>query len=206
MMRKIRNSQKAFTLIEVLVTLVIVLILAGALVGTGKYLRTRAERQLTQSEIEVICTALELYYDEYGVFPFETYADFGKINYGVIPVLAPGTVSGGDTEEKIKDPVDNKYESNASSAALFYYLNRNKNCRQIIEAISERLITNKDAQTGARLKVLVGAPPIEVDLPRFIDAWGTALRYTYQSGDVFPVIFSAGPDKKFDTKDDLSSQ
>ncbi len=37
------DKKKAFTLIEILVTLAIILILAGALVGAGKYLRVRAE-------------------------------------------------------------------------------------------------------------------------------------------------------------------
>jgi len=198
------DKKKAFTLIEVLVSLTIILILAGALVGAGKYLRTRAERQLTRSAIEVICTALEQYYDQTTAFPVAD-VNFGwtgcTTQYTCVPNL--GTVIGGTTEERQKNGVS---FSNASSAALFYYLDHNKNCREIIGAISERLITNKDALTGARLKVLVGAPPVEVDLPRFVDAWRMSLRYVYSSGDAFPVIFSAGPDKKFDTKDDLSSQ
>lgn len=196
------DKKKAFTLIEVLVSLTIILILAGALVGTGKYLRTRAERQLTQSAIEVICTALEQYYDQTTAFPVAD-VNFGwtgcTTQYTCVPNL--GTVIGGTTEERQKNGVS---FSNASSAALFYYLDHNKNCRQIIDAISERLITNKDAQTGSPLKVSIGAET--VDLPRFIDAWGTSLRYEYMDGYSFPKITSAGPDKKFDTKDDLSSQ
>jgi prepilin-type N-terminal cleavage/methylation domain-containing protein len=198
------DKKKAFTLIEMLMSLAIVLILAGVLVGMGRYMRTRALRQLTQSEIEVIVTALEQYYDQTKTFPFVADAMFGKVGYTYADVPNLGTLSSGTTEEKIKD-ASGHYESNASSAALFYYLDHNANCRQIVAAISNGLITNKDALTGQNTKIVVAG--VTLDLPRFVDAWGTALRYTYQTGDAFPVITSAGPDKNFDTAgDNLSSQ
>ena len=63
--------KNAFTLIEVLVTLAIIMILVGALAGTGQYLRTRSGIQLTKSTIQVIDTALEQYQEQYRAFPFE---------------------------------------------------------------------------------------------------------------------------------------
>jgi prepilin-type N-terminal cleavage/methylation domain-containing protein len=197
------DNQKAFTLIEVVMAMAIILILAGALLTGGKFLRTRAEAQLTQSAIEVIGAAMEQYYEAYKVFPFETVANFGESNYTVVPTLpSPGTVAGGTTEEIQKNGVS---FSNASSALLFYYLDKNSNCRQLLDAIAARMITNKDAKTGVVLTVDIGLA-MPVDLPRFIDAWGMSLRYEYMSGYSFPVITSAGPDKIFDTEDDLSSQ
>jgi prepilin-type N-terminal cleavage/methylation domain-containing protein len=206
------NKQKAFTLIEVLVTLAVILILAGALVGGGKYLKTQAERQLTAGEIEIISTALEQYYDAYKKFPFsnrdidptpdgkpDSYTKL-HLEWDIAGTVSPASLT---MEEKAGD---NTFVSYASSAALFYYLDQNKDCRQIIEAIASRLITNKDALTGAALTITVGGTP--VDLPRFIDAWGMSLRYEYMSGYgyAFPVITSAGPDKTFDTTDDLTSR
>jgi hypothetical protein len=35
----------------------------------------------------------------------------------------------------------------------------------------------------------------------FLDAWGTPLRYVMHEGA--PTVISAGPDRTFDTKDDL---
>jgi prepilin-type N-terminal cleavage/methylation domain-containing protein len=206
------DKKTAFTLIEVLVTLAVILILAGALVGGGKYLKTQAERQLTAGEIEIISTALEQYYDAYKKFPFSNRDidptpdgkpdSYTKLHLEWDIAGAAGTVSPASLtmEEKAGD---NTFVSYASSAALFYYLDQNKDCRQIIEAIASRLITNKDALTGAALTITIGGTP--VDLPRFIDAWGMSLRYEYMSGYSFPAITSAGPDKIFDTQDDLRS-
>jgi len=38
------------------------------------------------------------------------------------------------------------------------------------------------------------------------DVWGTALDYIYVPGDNFPELISAGPDRKFDTGDDIRNQ
>ncbi len=38
------------------------------------------------------------------------------------------------------------------------------------------------------------------------DPWGTAIDYRYRDGDSFPELVSAGPDKTFDTRDDISSR
>jgi prepilin-type N-terminal cleavage/methylation domain-containing protein len=204
------NKKKAFTLIEVVVSLAIILILAGALFSAGKYLKIRAEGQLTTSEIEIISTALGQYYDEYKVFPFSNRDvspadgkpdpyDKAQLQLDIGCVVSP---AGSMLQEMDRQGT---LVSNASSAALFYYLDRYSKSREIIEAIAPRLITNKDAQSGAILTISIGgATPI--DLPRFIDAWGMSLRYEYMSGYSFPVITSAGPDKIFGTKDDLSSQ
>jgi len=38
------------------------------------------------------------------------------------------------------------------------------------------------------------------------DVWGTVLDYIYVPGDNFPELISAGPDRDFDTGDDISNQ
>ncbi|OHB55818.1 MAG: hypothetical protein A2173_10225 [Planctomycetes bacterium RBG_13_44_8b] len=42
--------------------------------------------------------------------------------------------------------------------------------------------------------------------PEIVDAWGQPFRYTYSSGNNFPVITSAGPNKKSGDDDDISSK
>ena len=204
------ENKKAFTLIEVLITLSLILILAAVFIGGTKWLRIRANRQLTQSAIEVIGTALSQYYDEYRAFPFKNRdLDNNKIPdpYTKVYLEADtgGTVSPAalTLDEKMGNGL---YVSYASSAALFYYLDQNRNCRTLIDAISGQLITNKDPQTQAALSISIGSPAIIKDLPRFIDAWGMSLQYEYMDGYSFPVIISAGQDKIFGTKDDLKSQ
>ena len=45
-----------------------------------------------------------------------------------------------------------------------------------------------------------------ITLIRLIDPWGTAFRYEYAPATMsFPRITSAGPDRQFDTTDDLRS-
>jgi len=64
--------------------------------------------------------------------------------------------------------------------------------RQVLEKISDSLL--EDKWGGA------GTPP------EIYDPWGTALDYRYVGGDNFPELISAGPDKIFDTSDDMSSR
>lgn len=46
------------------------------------------------------------------------------------------------------------------------------------------------------------------DVPELRDPWGTVLDYVYDhgTGDSFPELISAGPDRQFGTNDDISSK
>jgi type II secretory pathway pseudopilin PulG len=186
------DRQSAFSLLELLVVMATILLLAGALLGVGKYITTRASADLTESELEVIATALQQYYDDMGDFPPETVtqADFETALMGQTITFTSGS--------GIPDGVDGW-----RSAALFYFLDRNPNSRKIIEALTDSLISSKNA-AGVPIKITIGANPA-IDFPRFVDAWGTSIRYEYATGMVFPVLTSAGPDKTFGTADDIQS-
>ena len=56
-------KQRAFTLIEMLVAMAIVLALFGAMIVATKHLKTESQRRLTASVITVVETALEQYYE-----------------------------------------------------------------------------------------------------------------------------------------------
>ncbi len=202
-------KQRAFTLIEMLVAMAIVLALFGAMIVATKHLKTESQRRLTASAIAVVETALEQYYDQYKAFPFKNRdndPNDGKPDtYTVIQMQEDiggnaDVVAGGNVEV---DGAGNNI-CNASSAGLFYFLYHCQASRQIIEAINNTLITSKDALTDKMSKIVVGG--VILDMPRFIDTWGSSLRYAYLAGDTFPVVTSAGPDKIFDTEDDVVSQ
>jgi len=53
---------------------------------------------------------------------------------------------------------------------------------------------------------LIRSSPGAVNMPQICDPWGMVLDYRYVPGDNFPELISAGPDKIFDTTDDLSSK
>jgi len=76
------------------------------------------------------------------------------------------------------------------SEALYERLNSILSSRKIMEQISNSLIEDRT----------------ENDVPEIYDPWGTVLDYLYAEGDNFPELISAGPDRIFDTADDITSR
>jgi type II secretory pathway pseudopilin PulG len=72
----IRNSAfravGAFTVIELLVTITIILVLAGLVLGTSGYVQTKAKRSRAEAEIAAISAALENYRADNGSYPIDT--------------------------------------------------------------------------------------------------------------------------------------
>jgi general secretion pathway protein G len=83
-------------------------------------------------------------------------------------------------------PDPNKPPYLTHSAALYGQLYSTPTSRKILEKISSKLIRDNP--------------------PQIYDPWGTVLDYRYTLGDNFPMLVSAGPDRKFDTTDDISSR
>jgi prepilin-type N-terminal cleavage/methylation domain-containing protein len=197
------DKKKAFTLLEVLVTLAIILVLAGALIGTGRYLRVKAERQLTQSAIDVICMALQQYFDQTDHFPPVAGSETDlKTALSVTAVK----VSRGTHPEYLSTPDASEGERWWRSESLFYFLDRVPQSKAILNGLSSQILSNKDAN-GIGLQVEIPTGGTTHDWVRFVDTWGVSLNYTYTAGDVFPLLTSAGPDKKFETTaDNIVSQ
>lgn len=203
------------SLMEVLVALATILILVGILVGVGSYVKTRADVDLTDGMLDVLCTALTQYYDNQvpQAFPFVTVKDYD--GDGIIdPYDQPhmeydlqGTISNGTLPDHTGiDPLNSALKvsvSSASSAALFWFLDKDPSSRAIASAVDNSLITNKD-ENGVDIKIEINGT--SYDLLRYVDAWGTSIRYEYITGTAFPVLTSAGPDKIFDTSDDITSK
>jgi len=192
------------SLMEVLVALATILILIAALIGVGSYVKTRANLDLTKASLETLCTALAQYHRDFGDFPFEADLTYDKtalegVVNGLNGTVMPPTVS--------LEEIDGAgmTVSTASSAALFYFLDRNPASRAIVEDISNSLVTNKD-DNGADIKFTFTVSGNMIDLPRYIDPWGVSIRYEYLTGTAFPVLTSAGPDRLFDTPDDITSK
>jgi type II secretory pathway pseudopilin PulG len=195
---------------ELLVALAVILILISALIGVGSYVKTRADIDLTRGMLETLSTALAQYHSDFGKFPIVTDIDgdgdsvdgSGQPDYKVADLLA-------DIDD---DPTDallpsissgNLLVEDASSAALFYFLDKNPSSRAIVEGMANTLVTNKD-DSGAVIQINIGGTIY--DLPRYVDPWGMSIRYEYLDGTAFPVLTSAGPDKVFGTPDDITSK
>lgn len=196
------RKKNGFSMIELLTAIAILAVLVTILLGVGKRIREQANEKLAQGMIDVIVAALEQYYDLHDDFPFEANKNYVTDSASADPSHPEwnleddvGTVTAGVNE--------NEY---ASSEALYYFLNRTPDCRRIIDTITDKQITNKDAN-GAVLKIIPTLSGNETDLIRFIDPWGKSLRYTYQAGDNFPLIESAGVDGDIDTDvDNITSK
>jgi type II secretory pathway pseudopilin PulG len=80
----------------------------------------------------------------------------------------------------------------AHSASLYVVLNSVPDSRKILERLSDKQLS----------EVTIGNQTYFV----FIDAWKTPLNYLYVNGMNFPQIISAGPDKIFNTADDISNK
>lgn len=80
----------------------------------------------------------------------------------------------------------------AHSEYLYKELNSIPTSRKILEKISPSLIKNKlgAADSG----------------PEIYDPWDTPFDYRYTTGNNFPELISAGPDRKFGTSDDITSK
>ena len=204
---KTRKKHFAFSTVEILVTVAILAILAGILLGFGRGIRTQAEDKLAQSTIDVIVTALEQYYDFHGDFPFvaQPYVEVPPSGYGQAALQATieqdnGLALGSST---ITGAHEDEY---SSSEALFYFLNKLPASRRIIDVITDTQITNKGSD-GGPLKIEAPTGSFPIDLIRFIDPWGMAFRYTYTAGDNFPLIESGGADRDLATMgDNITSQ
>lgn len=219
---RIDGRQFGLTLLEMLVALTVILILIGSMGGLGVHLKKQSEIRLTESTIDVLVTAIEQFYDSAspGTFPFVTR------NLDLPPDGLDGIAHEYTYVELQIDLTENgiqadilgtgiHQDSYASSEALFYFLNRNPKSAPIIDTLMDRMVTSKDAN-GAVLTILIGGPVagggrIE-ELSRFVDTWGTPIRYEYDPNvDTFPILTSAGPDKIFkssvyNSPDDISNQ
>jgi prepilin-type N-terminal cleavage/methylation domain-containing protein len=194
-----KQKTKGLTLIEILVAVAIVVILSAGLYIAGDYADKQAKIKQTQSTIEMLSAALEQYRDSNSCFPFIAYKTYKCTD---LQTKLNGTVS---VSTGVLADYNDHY---ASDDVLYYYLNRNPASRKIISSINSSLITNKDYMK--REYFINYGGPTTYPLLHFVDAWNFPFKYTYKTGDNFPVITSAGPNRVFEPNgvyiDDITSR
>jgi len=126
----------------------------------------------------------------------------------------------------ISGAYDSKF---AGSAALYLILSHIPDCRATLEKIDKSLLTNNGTD-GHPMDVSIinqstGAVIAKYPFTVIVDPWKTPIQYDYypdfanyagvwtnyldyrnSAKRTFPVITSAGPDKKFGTKDDITNR
>jgi type II secretory pathway pseudopilin PulG len=169
--RQIRCYITAFTLVEVLIVVALIVVLVSmVLVATSKSWVDK-EGQLTKATIALLDTALQEYHDYKGFFPN--------------PNSLPEAVFGNDYVLR-------------HNASLYAQLNFVPDSRKVLGRLPD-----------SQIQI------INSDYLIILDAWGKAFDYLYvNNGDTvfdpgentFPVIISAGPDKKFGSVDDITNK
>ena len=217
---KTRRYKTGFTLIEMVVVIAIIAILISMVVTIAKRIDDQSKERLTRGTLVIIGSALEQFRDfgyEYKstnynglTFPidcngFNDLTVFANTLQNALGLSATPNISiSGGT-----------YDPNFSgSEALYFILRQVPDCRATLDKIDKSLLTNKDPY-GNSITIAIGASPV-LPFTRIIDPWGKTLRYDYYQKDsswspilstkkTFPVITSAGPDRQFDTADDISN-
>ena len=206
---KKHHRQFGMTLTEVLVAVSLIAILLGSIFGLGRRLILQSEIRLTESTMNVLCDALEIYLN----------ADFYHLNTGgkkdlvSIPnrfplvdlphpdlTTIPVTYIYGssdlvddleqyldlyDGSDDVSTPTSISQGSNeneyASSEALYFFLNDYPDAAVIVNALNEQMISKKD-EDGTILQATVPTASLTtetIELFRYIDAWGTSFLYSY---------------------------
>lgn len=198
------DRKNGFTLVEILAVVAVITVLLSMVIGVGKHVKDQGKIKLTQSTIEILVTAVELYYQDNGdTMPLVTMADpFAKVDFqfAIDPsgVTTITVISG--THPDLDD---------WSSEAMYYFLCKSINSKRIISTINNSLLTGKDAAGGylaVNITDTVNNIIVPVDMPRFVDAWGNTIRYKYSAGDTFCLISSPGKDKIYGTNDDITNK
>ena len=64
-------TRGAFTIIEVLIVITVILVFAGLILATSGYVQTKGNRSRAEAEIAAISTALENYKADNGIYPID---------------------------------------------------------------------------------------------------------------------------------------
>ncbi len=194
------RKNSGFSLMEVLTAVAVIAVLASILLSAGKGIRIKAERNLAESTVSIIVTALEQYYEfDGGFFEVSDPEAFGSAELADEMDLA----ADGSDDNDVAINAGNRDEY-ASCQYMYYMLSKVPNSRRIIDTISEPLVVSRNDGDD---KLTYNYDGTDYDLVRIIDPWGNTFRYSYSDGDAFPLVESAGPDGDFDTlKDNVTSR
>ena len=63
------RQRSAFTIIELLIVMAIIIVLAGLIIATSGYVQEKSKRSRTEAEIAAMSAALESYKADNGIYP-----------------------------------------------------------------------------------------------------------------------------------------
>ena len=213
---RIDRNKTALTLVEMLIVVAMVVVLTTIVIGLAGRIDNQSKEQLTKNTIGIITAALRQFRDYKYSYEAPIYAEFNfPLDCNDFPKAAVEMTLGNALGAivVISGAPDISY---SGCETLYLLLNQVPECRKTLDKIDESLLTNLDSNKQPRRVTITypGGSPKEYPLLRVIDPWGTTLKYDYydevtlnpRSRRAFPVITSAGPDKRFGSTDDISSR
>jgi prepilin-type N-terminal cleavage/methylation domain-containing protein len=114
-------SRRAFTLIELLIVMAIIIVLAGLILATAGYVQKKGYRSRAEAEIAAISAALENYKADNGVYPSSADTNALKPNTMGDPASASYTNASLALYKLISGDADNSADRSAESKSYFTF-------------------------------------------------------------------------------------
>ncbi len=208
------EKKLGFTLVETIVVVGIIVLLASMMVGIATRIENQGKERLAGATLAILNTALEQFKD-YGY----VYRD-AAFDGLVFPLDCNGLVEA-DVESTLAAAMDlatNEVDIMVDSGHLdedfgcevmYLFLSRVAECRVTLDRLDSSAVL-----TSGTVNITRAGASRDYPLLRVVDPWDTTLRYDYYYSDTsgnpiestkraFPVVTSAGPDRIFDTADDI---
>jgi len=113
--------QTAFTVVELLVVMVIIMILAGLILATSSYVQKKGKRSRAEAEIAALSAALENYKADNGVYPSAPETNALKPNTMGAPATANYTSASLALYKSISGDADNSADRSAEAKSYFTF-------------------------------------------------------------------------------------
>jgi len=174
-------------MIEMMVVMMILIILVTLVVSVSKYVYDESARRQTQTDQQIILSAVEAYYDTINAYPPDTQTvpdPPGPTDYDSINALYMALTGQVDTN---KDGTVDADHSGAAEA----------------QAATPQI---RKLREDAVFQVIYQPSDTRYYYWCFMDGFGNAMSYSKTGGfGGAPVLISAGPDETFGNADDIRS-
>jgi len=224
------RHKTALTLIEILVTVGIIAVLVSITVSVATRIDSQAREKLLENTFALLDAALEQFsdfedsYDHAGYSSPDERDFYTGLDFPVDCNRFPQPDIENEVAKVLNVPLPVVIDASghdpvySSSEAMYLFLSRVPECRQTLNKIDGSLITNLGTDN---LPMTITIGPRDYPLLRIVDPWGTTLKYDYYNEEAlqlgnfiatrrskrnFPLIISAGPDRRFGTGDDMTNR
>jgi type II secretory pathway pseudopilin PulG len=116
-----RKTERAFTIIELLIVMAIIIVLAGLILATASYVQKKGQRSRAEAEIAAISAALENYKADNGVYPSSTETNALKPNTMGDPTSASYPNASRALYKLISGDADNSNDRSQESKSYFSF-------------------------------------------------------------------------------------